>query len=326
MTGGAGFIGRVVVRRLVDRGDHVVALVRDPAAAGSVLPAGAEVVISDLAVTSALTTAFEGADGVIHLAGSYRIGIPVSEHAAMLDANLGVTERVLDAAVAANVPRIVDVSTVNVFGNTRGRVVDESFRRDEADGFVSYYDKTKWLAHLAAERRITSGAPIVIVQPGTTYGPGDHTALGQQLQTAYAGTAPFIALGNAGVSPTHVRDLADGIVAAFDRGRIGESYVLAGQNMRLRDAMALAARAGGHRPPRLVIPDWVLRVGSRLGPNLGGLFGLSPNLREIMRASDGVTYWASSAKAAAELGYRTRDPTSGFADAYGAEPGVRGPV
>ena len=92
--------------------------------------------------------------------------------------------------------------------------------------------------------------------------------------------------------------------------------------MRLREAMAIAARAGGHRPPRLVIPDWVLRVGSTLGPNLGGLFGLSPNLREIMRASDGVTYWASSAKAAAELGYRTRDLPSGFADAFGADTGT----
>jgi nucleoside-diphosphate-sugar epimerase len=317
VTGGAGFIGRAVVRQLVGRGDQVVVLVRDPVAAREHVPPAAELVRCDLATIGAIEPSLVEADGVIHLAGSYRIGIPVSERPAMLDANVGATERVLDAAIAAGVARVIVVSTVNVFGNTRGQVVDETYRRDPAGGFVSYYDETKWLAHVAAEQRIAAGAPIVIVQPGTTYGPGDHTPLGQQLQSAYAGTAPYVALGDAGISPAHVQDVADGVVAALDAGRVGESYILAGQNMRLREAMAISARAGGHRPPRLVIPAWVLRVGTKLGPNLGGLFGLSPNLREILQASDGVTYWATSAKAAAELGYRPRDPASGFADAYG---------
>jgi dihydroflavonol-4-reductase len=318
VTGGAGFIGRSVVRQLVRRGDRVVALVRDPAAAATALdlPA-AEWVRSDLSDPTVLATAMADAAGVIHLAGWYEIGIAVSERPRMLDANVGATERVLDAAITAGVPRIVHVSTANVFGNTKGRIVDETYRRDLANGFGSYYDETKYLGHVAAERRIAAGAPVLIAQPGTTYGPGDHTALGAQLQAAYLGKAPYLFLGDLGISPVHVVDLARGIVAVLDDGRIGEAYVLAGDNIRFRDAMALAARAGGRRPPRLTIPNWALRVGTALGPNLGGLFGLSPNLREILSASDGVTYWASSAKAAAELGYRTRDLATGFADAFG---------
>ena len=324
VTGAAGFIGRWVVRQLVGRGDLVVALVRDPASTDLGIAAGTasvQLVGTDLSEARDLETAMSGADVLVHLAGQYRVGIPVSERPAMLDANVGATERVLDAAIAATVPRSVYVSTVNAFGNTKGKVVDESYRRDPAAGFDSYYDETKWLAHVAAERRIAAGAPIVIVQPGVVYGPRDHSSVGQQLQAAYDGKAPFIALGDVGISPVLVSDLAAGLIAALDRARVGESYVLAGHNVTLREAMIVAARAGGRRPPRLTIPTWTLRVGSRLGPNLGGLFGLSPNLREILSASDGVTYWASSAKAAAELGYRVRDLPSGFAEAFGASVG-----
>ena len=100
-----------------------------------------------------------GAAGVIHIAGSYLVGIPASERPAMYEANVGATQRVLDAAIAAGVPRIVYISTVNVFGNTHGRIVDETYHRDLAEGFVSYYDETKYLAHVAAEARIEAGAP-----------------------------------------------------------------------------------------------------------------------------------------------------------------------
>ena len=130
-----------------------------------------------------------GAAGVIHIAGSYLVGIPASERPAMYEANVGATQRVLDAAIAAGVPRIVYISTVNVFGNTHGRIVDETYHRDLAEGFVSYYDETKYLAHVAAEARIEAGAPIVIVQPGTVYGAGDHSGMGAQLKAAYDGTA-----------------------------------------------------------------------------------------------------------------------------------------
>ena len=318
VTGGTGFIGRSVVRALTGRGDRVVALVRDPSQPGPLDPSSVEILRSDLGDQAELTRQLDGADGVIHLAGSYRVGIPASERPAMYQANVGATERVVDGAVAAGVPRIVVISTVNVFGNTRGRVVDETFRRDTRDAFISYYEETKWLAHQAVDRRIADGAPLVIVQPGTVYGPGDHSSLGAQLQAAYEGTAPFVALGSVGISPCHVDDVAAGIVAALDGGRVGEAYVLAGPNIRLRDGMAIAARVGGHRLPRIVIPNVVLRIGARLAPSQGAMFGLSPNLREILSAADGVTYWASSAKAAAELGYRPRDLESGFADAFGA--------
>src|SRR5262245_6821898 len=139
LTGGAGFVGGGVARTLRERGDDVVALVRDPTRAGALVEIGAEVVRDDLSDVRRLVGAFSTADAVIHAAGSYRIGIPSGERDAMLDANVGTTTRVLDAAASAGTARVVYVSTCNAFGNTHGRVVDETYHRDLADGFVSWY-------------------------------------------------------------------------------------------------------------------------------------------------------------------------------------------
>src|SRR4051812_12114489 len=97
-------------------------------------------------------------------------GIKNSDRPRMWDANVGATQRVLDAAVAAGVLSIVYVSTVNVFGNTHGKLPDETSRRDLSEGFFSYYDETKFRAHEEAHKRIAAGAPIVIVQPSQVYG------------------------------------------------------------------------------------------------------------------------------------------------------------
>jgi len=317
VTGAAGFIGGATAHVLRERGDEVVAIVRDPSNATALLDLGVEVVGGDLGSETSIRSAMAGCDAVIHLAGAYRVGIPASERPAMYEANVAVTERVLDAAIALGVPRIVEVSTVNVFGNTRGRIVDESFRRDPADGFLSYYDETKYRAHAAAVSRIAAKAPIVIAMPGTTYGRGDHTELGATFKAVFDGTARYVALGDLGISPTYVDDLAGGIVAAMDRGRLGEAYVLAGENMRLADALADVARAAGRRRPRLRVPTGLVRLGARIAPRGGHLVGMPPNLAEIVRASAGVTYWASSAKAQAALGYRTRDLERGARDAFG---------
>jgi dihydroflavonol-4-reductase len=319
VTGAAGFIGRRVVRRLVDRGDDVVGIVRDPRGVRD-LP-GVDLIAGDLSSVAGLRDQFTGADAVIHLAGIYRVGIPADERPAMLDANVGATERVIDAAVAAGVPRIVYTSTVNAFGNTRGRVVDETYDRDVATGFVSYYDETKYLAHQAATERIRGGAPVVIVQPGTAYGPHDHSAIGIQLEQAFRGTLPYRAVDDLGVTPVHVDDLAAGIVAALDRGRIGESYVLAGPPIRQAEALEAAARAGGHRLPRLRIPPPVMHllapVASRVPASISARLGLPPNMAEVVSATDGVTYWASSAKAERELGFVSRPLDVGVRDAFG---------
>jgi dihydroflavonol-4-reductase len=312
VTGGTGFIGRSVVRQLVERGHAVSAISRDPRRAAALAEFGATTVAGDLSSTSAIAEAMRSATAVIHLAGDYRVGIPARERPAMLDANLGVTERVMDAATLAGLERIVYTSTANVLGNTGGQILTERHRRDIAQGFLSYYDETKYLAHRLAEERIAGGAPVLIVMPGMVYGPGDHSSAGEQLERAYRGTAAIVFFPGLGGSFVHVEDLAGGIVAALERGRTGESYILAGENLRFLDAMAIAARIGGSRPPRFRLPDAAHRLTALTPAVVARRLGFPDDLAEVVRAARGVTYWASSAKAATELDYHPRDLASGL--------------
>jgi nucleoside-diphosphate-sugar epimerase len=308
VTGGAGFVGRRVVAQLLNRGDEVVAAVRDPARAADL---AAQLVADDLSDTVRLARHIHGADAVIHVAGMYRVGIPASQRSAMWEANVGTTTRVLDAAQSSGVQRIVYVSTVNVFGNTRGQVVDETYRRDLGAGFLSWYDETKYRAHEKAEQEALGGAPVVIAMPSQVYGRGDHSGVGEQLRLASEGRLPYRALDGVGLGMVHVDDLATGIVAALDRGALGESYVLSGPRTTLAEAVSTAARLANRRLPALRIPTPVLQL---LAP-LGGLIGQG-NLREVISASAGVTYWASSARAERELGFGARDLEAGLRDTF----------
>jgi len=313
VTGGAGFVGRAVVRALRGRGDSVVALVRDPARTRDLSGDGVELLADDLSDVARMTDRLRGADAVIHAAGSYRIGITKAERPAMLEGNVGTTTRLLEAARTARVPKIAYVSTVNVFGNTRGAVVDETFRRNVAEGFLSWYDETKFRAHEVAEQAALAGAPVVIVMPSQVYGPGDHSGFGEQMRLAHEGRLPYRALDEVGVGLVHVDDLAGGILAALGRGRVGESYVLSGPRTTLGEAVTMAAGLAGRRPPRLRLPTGLLRAMAPLGRIIG-----QPNIPELISASEGVTYWATSDKAERELGFRPRSIESGLRDTFGA--------
>ncbi len=312
VTGATGFIGGVVVRQLRARGDQVVAIVRDPAQAEDLRDQGVELATGDLGQVDPIVEQLAGADALIHIAGQYRIGIRVSDRPDMLDANLGTTSRVLDAAAKAGTPRIVYTSTANVLGNTHGEVVGESHVRDLAEGFFSYYDLTKYRAHELAAARIAGGAPVMIAMPGGVYGPDDHSEAGGQLAQAQAGKLRYVALGDIGLSWSYVDDVADGIVRILDQGRLGESYILSGPPGLLKDAIQAAAIAGRRRPPRLTLPTGVLRLFIPVSRRFGAVAGLPANLAETIKAADGVTYWASAARAERELGFRARDLASGL--------------
>jgi len=309
VTGGTGFIGSHVVKRLRDRGDYVVVLARRPEKAAGL---DIEVVEGDLSDAHAIRRGMDGCQAVFHIAADYRVGMAASKRDAMRDSNIGGTERVLDAAADAGVDKIVYVSTINVFGNTKGQTVDESYRRDEADGFVSTYDQTKYRAHLLAEQRAAEGAPIVIVQPGSVYGPGDHALVGQMIEQASTGKMPAKAFPELGLNMVHVDDVADGIMLAYDKGRPGESYVLGGEMTTQGELIDKAAAIGGKKPPRMKVPPVLLKAMIPVGRWVGPPMGLPPNFREMISAAHNVTYWAKDDKARRELGYAPRDLDAGL--------------
>lgn len=321
VTGATGFIGGRLVERLRERGDEVVALLRSPGKGARLRELGCELARGDLGDRDSIRRAVPGCDAAFHVAADYRVGIPRSEHPAMFDANVLGTERVLDSAQEAGVRRIVYVSTIGAFGNTHGKVVDESYGHP-GTGFLSYYEETKVLAHRAAEDRMDKGAPVIVVMPGGVYGPGDTSDLGQLMSRVRTGRLPGRMYPETGFNWVHVDDVVQGILLAYDRGRVGEQYVLGGELGTMGDMIDAVAEAAGRRAPRWRWPSPLIKMGIPFGRVLGPMLGLGPNLRELIRAGQGVTYWANHDKAIRELGYAPRDLKTGIGETVRAESAV----
>ncbi|HXV57853.1 MAG TPA: NAD-dependent epimerase/dehydratase family protein [Gaiellaceae bacterium] len=313
VTGATGFVGGRLAARLRERGDDVVALVRSPERAAALRELGCELVEGDLSSRETLERAAAGCDAAFHLAAIYESGIPARRRDEVVAVNVTGTENVLDAAAAAGVARIVHVSSNVVAGNTRGRVVDESWE-SPAGEFVSLYHETKALARRAALDRIARGAPILVAQPGGIYGPGDHTEAGGFLARAARGRVVLLPFGSVGLTWVHVDDVVEGILLVHDRGRVGETYSLGGEMATLRTAVEKAFAAGGRRPRVVPVPTWAVRLATPLGPLLG------VSVSDYVSAADGVTYWVSDEKARRELGYAPRGLDEGLRAAFSSYP------
>lgn len=311
VTGGTGFIGGEVVRQLRARGDEVVCLIRNPEKGRKAAGLGAQLVSGDLGNEKAIRDGMTGCDAVIHAAAVYEVGIPALQRAAMKEANVGGTERVLGAALAAKIPKVVYVSTVGIFGDTHGQVVDESYEHPARE-FSSCYEQTKWEAHQVAKRLIAEGLPCVIVQPGGVYGPGDTSSIAQLLDQFLSGKMPLIPFPDLGICLSHVEDIATGIILGLDKGRAGEAYVISGPATTVREAIAVVAEVTGKKAPKRALPVPLMKALIPIGPLVGKLMGQPPNLRELISSADGVTFWASYDKAKGELGYEPRGLEQGL--------------
>jgi dihydroflavonol-4-reductase len=249
LTGGTGFIGGEVARRLRARGDDVVALVRTPGKATALSAIGCTLVQGDVADAGAVRRGLDGADAAIHGAAIYEVGILPSRRPAMYEANVTGTRTVLSAALDAGTPKVVYVSTIAAFGDTKGAVVDETY--EHPGRYTSYYDETKHLAHQEARRQIAAGLPLVVVQPGAVYGPGDHSVVGDLVHKLVKGRLPFVPFPAMGLNAVHRDDVADGILLVRPRRRDhdprrrreGRREGVRPQGAEVRDAGA--ARQGG---------------------------------------------------------------------------------
>src|SRR3989449_2994662 len=174
VTGATGFIGGRVTRQLVDAGHEVVAIARNPERAGDLVSLGVDVHPGDIRDPDSLHGPMAGVDGVFHIAGWYKIGSKDSADGERI--NVAGTRNVLTAMRDLGIPKGVYTSTLAVFSDTHGELVDETFRSDGP--CLTGYDRTKWIAHYeVAEPMIRAGLPLVIVQPGVNYGPGDTSEI-----------------------------------------------------------------------------------------------------------------------------------------------------
>jgi nucleoside-diphosphate-sugar epimerase len=309
VTGATGFVMGAVTRALRARGDVVTALVREPSRAASLTALGCELVAGDVVDPTDVVVELRGCDALIHGAAIYEIGVNAERRRQMEETNVTGTRRMLEAAKAAATPRIVYLSTIAAFGNTHGKVVAEGHRPTSPP--TSAYEDTKRRAHEIALDAARSGAPVVIVQPGQVYGPNDHSAVGANFRALADGRLRYRAFEDLGLNLVHVDDLADGILRALDRGRIGDCYILGGEIATLGHAYRAVANATGRALPAFVLPAAIARLAGRL----------IPSMKEVVSSADGVTFWATDAKARAELGTQPRDLATGMRDVFGRSAG-----
>lgn len=310
VTGATGFVGAEVAKQLRTRGHQVVALVRSPEKASLLAKLGCELRVGDITVPDTLRTAMAGVDGVFHLAAWCRTGAPHARPLATA-VNVDGTRHVLDVMRELGIARGVYTSAVAVCSDTHGTLVDETYRYDGPH--LSVYDGTKWRAHYEVARpAIAQGLPLIIVQPGVVYGPGDPSFVRGLFVRHLRRRLPFVPAGTT-YCWGHVDDTAHAHIEAMERGRVGESYIIAGPAHSLLDAVRVAARASGRPAPLGGIPPLLLRALSRLVGGVERFVTLPPSLSaETLRVVAGVTYLASSAKAARELGFAPRPLDEGL--------------
>jgi nucleoside-diphosphate-sugar epimerase/N-acetylglutamate synthase-like GNAT family acetyltransferase len=305
VTGATGFIGGRLVRQLRAAGHEVRALVRSPSKAPDLAGLGASLHPGDITDKETMRAAMRGTDGVFHLAAWYRIGAGARERRAAERINVQGTRNVLELMQELGIPKGVYTSTLAVFGDTQGWVGDESYRH--SGPWLSEYDRTKWKAHYeVAVPMIQAGLPLVIVQPGVVYGPGDPSVIGNLLRQYLKRRLPIRPHG-AAFCWGHVDDTAHGHVLAMDKGRPGESYIVAGPPHTLEEALEIAEQITGIRPPWLRPPAVLLRAMAAAASALERVITLPQTYSgETLRIAAGATYLASSDKAQRELGFRTR--------------------
>ena len=314
LTGATGFVGSAVARTLLARGHRLRVLVRAGSDRRNLAGLDCAEVIGDLGDAASLAAAVAGCRYVVHVAADYRIWVPDPE--AMLRANVEGTVALMRAALAAGVERVVYCSSVAALG-LRGDGVpgDETTSVDPA-AIVGVYKRSKYAAEREVRRLIREeGLPAVIVNPAAPVGPRDikPTPTGRMIADAAAGRMP--AYIDTGLCVVHVDDVAEGHALALERGRIGELYILGGENLSLAAVLGLVAAASGRRAPRIRLPAGLLWPVALVCEGLAMVAGIEPLVtRDHLRMARKKMFF-SSAKAMAELGYRPRPAREAVADA-----------
>ena len=316
VTGATGFVGGRVARQLTEAGHHVVALARDPTKAGALSELGISLAAGDITDKESMRAPMAGVDCIFHVAAWYKVGARDTRPAHGI--NVEGTRNVLELMRELAIPRGVYTSTLAVFSDTHGQVVDERYRYHGPH--ISEYDRTKWLAHYeVALPMIEQGLPLTIVQPGLVYGPGD-TSLAHDNWVEYLRGRLLATPQRTAYCWAHVEDVAHGHILAMERGVPGETYIIAGPPHTLIEAMDTAQEITGRRAPRFHLSPAMMRVGALLLEPLSRLAALPPLYSpEGLRSAAGVTYLGSNQRARRELGYQPRSLREGLPETLAHE-------
>ncbi len=314
VTGASGFVGSAVARALLAQGRAVRVLLRPGSERRNIADLSVDIRVGTLEDHASLAAALAGCAALFHVAADYRLW--VRDPAPMYRANVDGTRALMEAALAAGVERIVYTSSVAVLGlKPDGSVADET-TPSTVDDMIGPYKRSKFLAEEAVRELVRRRRlPAVIVNPSTPIGPRDvkPTPTGRMIVEAASGRMP--AFVDTGLNLVHVDDVAAGHLLAEERGRIGERYILGGENLSLKEILRRIAALAGRKPPRLALPIPAIWPVALAAEAAGRITGREPFVtRDGLRMARHKMFFAS-AKASRELGYAPRPADAGLADA-----------
>lgn len=314
VTGASGFVGSAVVRHLLQAGHQVRVLVRPTSARINFAGLPVETMEGDLRDPDALARAVAGVQFVFHVAADYRLWARNPQD--IVRTNVEGTRNVMNAALIARVERIVYTSSVATLkSRLDGKASDETLRINP-ESAVGAYKYSKVVAERMVDAMVAEhNLPAVIVNPSTPIGPRDvrPTPTGRIIIEAAAGRMP--AYVDTGLNLVHVDDVAAGHLAALEKGRQGERYILGGQDVLLGDMLREIARQVGRAPPRLRLPRRLIFPIAYGAEAIAYFSGREPFVTTTgLRLAKDYMFF-TSAKAERELGYRARPHNEAIAEA-----------
>jgi len=317
VTGASGFVGSAVLRKLLDRGHDVRALLRPGSDRRNLEGLRVDIAEGDLLDAPSLKAALKGCQGLCHVAADYRLWAP--DPKLMFSANVDGTRSLLLAAGEAGVERIVYTSSVAVLGLLPGEAVSDEETPVSFDDMIGPYKQSKFLAEAEVRALVENqGLPVVIVNPSTPIGPRDikPTPTGRLIVDAATGKMP--AYVDTGLNVAHVDDVAEGHLLAFDKGQIGERYILGGENMALQEILQGVARITGGKAPRIRLPHDLIMPVAVLAEAWTRLTGGGEPFVTVdgLKMAKKKMYF-SYAKAARALGFSPRPAIQALEDAVG---------
>ena len=313
LTGASGFVGAAVARALLRHGHRVRAMVRASSPRTNIADLDAEIVTGDLLDRGSLDRAMSGVSAVMHVAADYRIW--AADPQEIVRNNGAGTRNIVAATLAAGVERLVYTSSVATLRPDDHGPADET-RMATAEQAVGAYKRSKVEAERIVDAAVVNdGLPAVLVLPSTPIGPRDvrPTPTGRIVVEAASGRMP--AFVDSGLNLVHVDDVAEGHVLALQHGRIGERYILGGQDVSLRDMLATIAALTGRKAPTISLPRGPLFPLAWANEQISRVTGREPFLTlDGLRMAAHNMYF-TSAKAQAELGYHARPYAEALGDA-----------
>ncbi|MDY6803555.1 MAG: NAD-dependent epimerase/dehydratase family protein [Cyanobacteriota bacterium] len=300
VTGANGFTGSHLVKALLEGGHSVTGLVRPSSNLSRLANCDVKLVYGDVSDRSILKGAIADADRVFHLAAYVELGLV--DEGKMERANVEGTKAVMETARDAGVSKVVYCSTIGVFGDTQGKVIDETFQRTQKD-FSSAYDRTKYQAQEIVDRFAAEGLPVVSLMPSGIFGKGDPH-FGPIFDLFRQGKLKLWVGGDRVTGIVLVDDLVTAMLLAAEKGKPGEHYIISTGELTTREMFALLSRETGIAEPAEV-PEALVRVAGNILDVAGRLFSWNPPLsRERVHYLYDRCVRIDAGKARRELGWQ----------------------